>query len=449
MSFNVSKDRKYVQLENLVVDLETGLKFDINRAHPVVVCEMFKNQFTHSYKYKLMESNELFSKMKQLIYPLISHNKDMVSEYEVRYGMNLIFENTDTFSYTTYRTIEESWEFVKQKMLNVIPVTQEELLEGWFGDAVDWVGNKASQAAGWVGDKVKQGVEWVGDKVKQAASWILNKGLPWFFEKLEAFLLNPITIGVEVALTAIGVGKIAGAILWGALGIWKIYQLFTGKIENSIWSYIDIGICLMGLLLTGGAAKALGAAVKSTGRSIAKIAKLPGIKQLVQLLAKGIGYISNAILKPIEWLAKNLGGSKVTEMINVAKNKIGEIVKKLESTFSSAAQGPGIGKSTVQGVKSDIVNPLKSALKTKTAAELERAAFKGAKWGVGTGVAMKGIEKYAENKAKEGEQQMAQEKAKITQAVGQFANNDETLKSTASTSMTSLLNQFKEIDNQK
>ena len=39
------------------------------------------------------------------------------------------------------------------------------------------------------------------------------------------------------------------------------------------------------------------------------------------------------IMKPIEWLAKNLGGPKVSEMINVAKNKISEVVKKLENAF--------------------------------------------------------------------------------------------------------------------
>ena len=90
MDFTVSKDRRYVQLESMVVDLETGIKFDLNHAHPSVVCEMFKNQFTHSYKYKLIETNQLFSKMKQLIYPLIQHDKNIVSEYEVRYGMNLM-----------------------------------------------------------------------------------------------------------------------------------------------------------------------------------------------------------------------------------------------------------------------------------------------------------------------------------------------------------------------
>jgi len=260
--------------------------------------------------------------------------------------------------------------------------------------------------------------------------------------------LNPVTIGIEVALMAIGVGKIAGAILWGALGIWKIYQLFTGKIENSIWSYLDIGVCLLGLLLTGGAAKALGGAIKATGRSIAKLAKLPGIKQLLQLLGKGVSFISNMILKPIEWLAKTLGGSKVTEMINIAKNKIGEVVKKLQNAFSKAAEGPGLGKTIVQGVKTDVVNPLKTALKTKTAAELERAAFKGAKTGTAFALGMKGVEKYAESKAKEDENKLKQEKAKADQAIAQYASNDETLKQAAQTDMQALINKFKQMDNQ-
>ncbi len=134
MVFDISKDKKYLQLENMIVDLETGIKFTIDSAHPAFICEMFKNQFTHSYKNKLIENNELFRKMKQLIYPLISHDKGIVSEYEVRYGMNLISESSETFSYSTYRTIEESWDFVKTKMLDMLPITPNDLVEGWLGD---------------------------------------------------------------------------------------------------------------------------------------------------------------------------------------------------------------------------------------------------------------------------------------------------------------------------
>jgi hypothetical protein len=326
-------------------------------------------------------------------------------------------------------------------MLDMLPITPNDLVEGWLGDT--WDSIKSGASAVW--DKTKEVAGKVWDSIKDAASWILNKGLPWFFEKLEGFLLNPVTIGVEVALTAIGVGKIAGAILWGVLGIWKIYQLATGKIKSDIWSYLDIGVCLLGLLATGGAAKALKAGIKSTGRSIAKLAKLPGIKQLIQLLAKGVSFIGNMIMKPIQWLTKTFGGPKINEMVNMAKNKLDDVVKKLTDAFNSAKQGPGIIKTAKQGIKTDITNPLKTALKGgKTAAELERAAFKGTLVGTSVGLGMMGIHKYADNKQKE-----AEKKEKETnKAMVDFASNDETMQQAASSEMQGLLNQFKTMDNQ-
>jgi len=441
MVFDVSKDRRYLQLENMVVDLETGIKFTLDSAHPAFICEMFKNQFAYSYKHKLIENNELFRKMKQLIYPLISHDKGIVSEYEVRYGMNLISESSETFSYSTYRTIEESWDFVKTKMLDMLPITPNDLVEGWLGDT--WDSIKSGASAAW--DKTKEVAGKVWDSIKDAASWILNKGLPWFFEKLEGFLLNPVTIGIEIALTAIGVGKIAGAVLWGVLGIWKIYQLATGKIKDDIWSYLDIGVCLLGLLATGGAAKALKAGIKATGRSIVKLANLPGIKQLIQLLAKGVSFIGNMIMKPIQWLTKTFGGPKINQMVNMAKNKLDDVVKKLTDAFNTAKKGPGIIKTAKQGIKTDITNPLKTALTGgKTAAELERAAFKGTLVGTGVGLGMMGIHKYADNK-----QKVAQKQEKeANQAMVDYASNDETMQQAASSEMQGLLDKFKKMDNQ-
>jgi hypothetical protein len=62
---------------------------------------------------------------------------------------------------------------------------------------------------------------------------------------------------------------------------------------------------------------------------------------------------------------------------------------------------------------------------------------------------MKGVEKYAESKAKEDENKLKQEKAKADQAIAQYASNDETLKQAAQTDMQALMAKFKEMDNQK
>jgi hypothetical protein len=427
MDFTISSDKRYLQLEGQIVDLHTGTKFNVDLAHPAVVCEMFKHQFTHNYKMNLMETSDLFSKMKQLIYPFIKHDKDIVSEYEVRYGMNLIYEGSDGFNYGTYRTIEESWDFVKSKMLEVFPITPTELLEGWIDDA--W-------------GAVKKGASWVGDKLKQAGQWILNKGLPWFFEKLEKFLLSPVGIGIDVALTAIGVGKIATTVIWGSLGVWKIYQLFTGKIKNDIWSYLDIAICLVGLVFTGGAAKGIKAGLGALGRDVSKIAKSPILKPIFQLLSKGLSFITSAILKPIEWLAKTFGGGKVQEMINIAKNKLSNVFKTLETSLKPSAK-PGLAGTLKTGVKTDIINPAKAALKDP--ALLKKGAIKGAKWGVGTYAAIKGIEKGAQWY---GDRQSAKQTQAAQQAFTQIANNDALVQQTVTTSLDDALAQMNALDNQ-
>jgi hypothetical protein len=434
MDFNISSDKRYLQLENQIVDLETGIKFNVDVAHPAIVCEMFKHQFSHSYKMKLMETNDLFSKMKELIYPFINHNRDLVSEYEVRYGMNLIHESADEFNYGTFRTIEESWDFVKSKVLEVFPMTPGDLFEdSWVGDLWD----KGVNA-------VKKGAQWVGDKLKQAGQWILNKGLPWFFEKLESFLLSPVGIGIDVALTAIGIGKIATTLLWGSLGVWKIYQLFSGKIPNDIWSYIDIAICLVGLVFTGGAAKGIKAGVKGLGRDVRKIAGSPILKPIVQLLSKGLNFIMSAIIKPIEWLAKTLGGPKIQEMINVAKNKLKDVFAKLEQATNPAKQ-VGLRKTLQKGVKSDIVNPAAAAMKGKGPVSVGKAARKGLTWGLATHGAMKGIEQGAKAY---GDMQVAKQTEKAKQALTQLASDEKVMQQTISTSLDDALSQMNALDNQ-
>ena len=364
--------------------------------------------------------------MKELIYPLINHDRDLVSEYEVRYGMNLISENSEDFNYGTYRTIEESWDFIKSKMLDVFPITPNQLIEGWLDDA--W-------------GAVKKGASWVGDKLKQAGSWILNKGLPWFFQKLESFLLSPVGIGIDVALTAIGIGKIATTVIWGALGVWKIYQLFSGQIKNDIWSYLDIAICLVGLVFTGGAAKGLKAGISALGRDVSKIAKSPVIKPIVQLLGKGLNFIMSAILKPIEWLLKVFDGGKIQEAINVAKTRLKDVFASLEKSVKPT--GPGLGKTLKKGVKTDIVNPAKAALKDP--ALLKKGAIKGAKWGVGTYAAMKGIEKGAQWY---GQRQAAKQGEETKQTLIKVASDDNMLQQTASSSLGDALSQMKALDNQ-
>lgn len=409
--YNISIDRNYILAEDRITDLKTGIAFTLDNAHPAIVCEMFKSQFSHSYKFNLMERVELVKNMNVLIHKLLEHDRNTLMEYHVRFGFQVL---TEEVTYGSIKYIEECWDFAKKRMLDLFPLN---LSEGSFGDwasdmwdkgtkavssayksvsdtvskGYDYVSDKVKKGYDYVSDKVKDGIDWVSDKVSQAVSYLLNKGLPWFFEKLENFLLSPVGIGIDVALTAIGVGKIASAIIWGSLGVWKIYQLFSGKIENDIWAYVDIGICLMGLLLTGGAAKSLKLAVQGTGRSVSKLMKLPGIKQLMSVIKSGATAILNGLGKVFDWIGKIFGG-RAQSMINTVKTKLNSVLEGLKRAFSS--EGKGLGQTVKSGVKQDIINPAKAALKSP--ATIRKAAGKGVTWGTAFYGLEKGIERGAE-----------------------------------------------------
>jgi hypothetical protein len=439
---NISVDNRYIQYENQIIDTQTGFRFSQNSLHPAMVCEMFKHQFSYSYKMKLMESSELFSKMKQLIYPLIEHNRDVVLEYEVRYGMNLIYESPEKFNFGTQRLIEESWDFVKTKVLIESPL----ILEGWWDDIVTGVSNTWNAAKGAVSGAVDAAkgavggaVDWVVDKVKEAGQWILNKGLPWFFTKLEQILLNPVAIGVDIALSTIGVGKIAGAILWGALGIWKIYQLVSGQIPNELFSYVDIGLCLVGLAFTGGAANGIKSAMKAAGRDTRKLLSSPLLKPLITLLSKGVSFIMNLIVKPIEWLAKTIGGPKINEMIQTAKGKISNIFKTLDE--ATKASQPGLRKTIAKGVSQDFIKPGLAA--SKNPALLKTAAKKGVVGGLALHGGVKAIEKGAEKYMEYQTQKMEKLKADLANTL-----DDNSIKQTVKSSFDDAMAQMNSLDNQ-
>ena len=395
--FVISKDKTYMLIGETVLDLRTGFRYDKGNMHPAIVCELFKTQFVHAHKHGLMENTDLFRKMKTVLYPLLQVSKDLVMEYEVRYGMRVLSENEGP-SFSSIRLIEESWEFTKMKMLDIFPVTKEELMEDWelpswndvkrFAsnaydstvDAISDVGTAIKDTAvkAWdtTVDAVSDAYEWTKEQISAAVSWIINKGLPWFFEKLEAFLLNPITMGVEIALSAVGVGKVAGAILWGALGVWKIYQLFSGKIENDWWAYLDIGICLIGAIATGAAAKALNGVIKGAGRTakgLQKVLNSSAIKPLVDIVKYGATKVLGFLSKAFDWLGKAIG-SKSGGLISKVKSSIDSMLSKLKSLFEGAGQT--IAKSASKAGPVLTTEPLRAAAK---AGKLPGVAVKGAR----------------------------------------------------------------------
>lgn len=405
--FIVSRDLKYLQLGNRIVDINTGVHTDIESPNPIFVCEMFKTQFLFSHKNNLMESTDLFKKMKELIYPMMDGNSNYIMEYEVRYGQHLIFESEDRLR--TEQIISESWEFVKNKIYESNPI----IIEGLWDDIKStassaWNSTKEFAGKVWDGTKELAGKAWEG--IKDAGRWILNKGLPWFFDKLEAFLMHPVGIAVDVALTAIGVGKVVTAVLWGALLIWKVYKLLSGKSDaKSVWTYIDLLVCVVGVAFSG-AAKALSSGFKVAGGAIAKLPKAL-LKTVSNVFGKGAKGIFNLMMKPIEWLG-SVFGSGASKMIQSFKSGFNGIFDDMAKMFAGpatkAASGPSLASRAKSALKADVVTPWKAA----TTGQKLSAAGKGLTYGLAFKGAEVGIhnamDAYVSSRNKEQEAQMAQ-----------------------------------------
>jgi hypothetical protein len=397
-NFNITGDGRYVQMLGRLVDLHTDISTDIDSPNPIFVCEMYKNQFAFAYKENLFESTDLFKKMKQLIYPMMGNNSGYIMEYEVRYGNNLIFESED--KYRTEQIILESWDFVKNKLYEQCPMIIQEYSWDEFKSDVGNTWNKTKEVAGKAWDKTKEvaGKAWEG--IKDAGAWILKKGLPWFFQKLEDFLISPVGIGLDIALTAIGVGKVATGVLWGAILVWKIYQLVSGQLDaTSIWTYLDIAVCVLGVGFSG-AAKAARVTLKAAGKNVAKLgAKFFG--PILNVIGKGARWLIGVMLKPLEWLAKALGPN-ATKLIQTFKGKIDNIFTKMSEAITKAAgsNAPSVGSVVKQQIKRDIVVPGLKAVKGRGPVSIATAAKKGATAGLafagGTALLNKGVEAYRE-----------------------------------------------------
>jgi len=394
-NFNITGDGRYLQMMGKIVDLHTNFSTDIDSPNPIFVCEMYKNQFTLAHREGLFESTDLFKKMKELLYPMMGQNTSYIMEYEVRYGSKLIFESEDKLR--TEQLISESWEFVKSKIYDqtiVIEGVWDDLKSGAtnlankVGSAASsaWDATKSAASSAWDATKSAASSAWdatksagskVLDAAKQAASWVINKGLPWFFQTLEDFLISPVGIGLDIALTSIGVGKVATGILWGAILAWKVYLLASGKSDaSSLMTYLDLAICAVGIGFSG-AAKGLRVAVKAAGKNIAKLgAKV--LQPIFGVLSKGAGGLLKIMIKPLEWIA-SIFGPKASALITTFKTKISGIFESMNAAITKAAgsQAPSLTSTVSKGIRQDIINPAAAAIAGKGPVSLGKAALKG------------------------------------------------------------------------
>lgn len=296
----ISKDGKFIIYNNLISEMgEKTKELEFNS-----LIEVFKKQSFFLYENKKWSNTDLITLGRKLIYE-INDSSDIILEYEKR------FQNLITESIIPYVELNE---------------------QVW-----DWIKNKAGQATDWIKN---QGLAWI------------KKGVSTFFNAIRDFLYSPAGIAVDVALTALGVGKVASMVVWGALLCWEIYEMTQKGINfETVMNvlFAAVGVLIPALAKTGKVATA-------SAKNIEQLAKTSVGGKLLSTFKSGLSAILNGITKGIEWLS-GIFGSKIKSIVSGAlsgfKGKFNEIIKFL--TPKSALTGNKVttamvGKAALKGV---------------------------------------------------------------------------------------------------
>lgn len=299
----ISKDGKFIVYDDLIHEIGVGTK----KMELGDILEIFKKQSLFLYENKQWDNNNLISVGRKLIYEM-DNASDIILEYEKRF-QNLLTES-------------------------VIPY--QELNEGLWS----WLKEKGSQAINFVKEKAKE---------------LWNKGLPWFFNKLRSVLYHPAAIAADVALTAIGVGKVPMMVLWGALLAWELKELIEKGINFD--TVMNVIFAAVGVLVP--ALSKAGKMATAGIKNVEQLAKTSMGGKLLTTFTNGFSKIINGIADGVKWLS-GVFGSKVQSLVSGAinnfKGKFKEIVTFLTPKSSLTGKkvttsmvGSGLQKGAVAG----------------------------------------------------------------------------------------------------
>ena len=300
----ISKDGRFIVYDNLIHEIGVGTKkIEIDN-----IFDIFKKQSLFLYENKQWDNNTLISIGRKLIYEIDS-TSDIILEYEKK------FQNLLTESVVSYR----------------------ELNEGLW----DWLKEKGSQAVNWA---------------KGQANALLKGGWTYFFDKLRDALTHPAAIAADVALTAIGVGKVPMMIIWGALLAWEIKVLIEKGIN--LETVMNVVFAAVGVLVP--ALSKAGKMSMSGIKNVEQLAKTSVGGKLLSTFRNGFSKIINGIAEGVKWLSGIFGSkaqSLVSGAVNNFKGKFKDIITFLTPKSSltgkkvtSAMVGSAAQKGAVTGL---------------------------------------------------------------------------------------------------
>ena len=315
----ITKNGRYIMIENMIYDKVLDRHGDINNASFSDLIDIIGENvafLAQDIKTNLTEISSFTRKNAYHVLECFGETDKRLSlmmEYEVKFGSSLL---TESITNPT-KIIVETWEWIKEQVIILEQTYNPFNKSFWSKSNAKQIGSNVVSGAKSFAKSAVNTAKAVGnavlnpiDTIKKGYNWVKENGLPALMEKIREFLYSGVGTAIQIFLQFTGAGNIGVAIVWGAMLVYDLWKVFTGK----IWEWTDILFDVLGLI-SGAAVKVLRGAMKAVGitkgmsmaKGMQKLASNPTTKGIMSKISSGISSVFNGLKNAANWLATKLG----------------------------------------------------------------------------------------------------------------------------------------------
>ena len=340
----ITKNGRYIMIENMIYDKVLDRHGDINNASFSDLIDIIGENvafLAQDIKTDLKEISSFTRKNAYHVFECFTETDKRLSlmmEYEVKFGSSLL---TESITNPT-KIIVETWGWIKEQVTILEQTYNPFKKDFWSKSNAKQIGSNVVSGAKSVAKSVVDTSKSIGkavgnailnpiDTIKKGYNWVKENGLPALMEKIRDGLYSGVGTAIQIFLQFTGVGNVAVAIVWGAMLVYDLYKVFSGK----EWSWMDILFDVLGMV-SGAAVKVLRGTMKAVGitksmpmaAGVQKLAANPATKGFMATIGKGISTVFNLLKKAGNWLAQKLGLKWVSGVMAKAENWLAENLLK-------------------------------------------------------------------------------------------------------------------------
>jgi hypothetical protein len=336
LDFYISKNGRYIMIENMIYDKVLDRHGDMNHVPFSDLIDIIGENISFLAQDIKTDLKEISSFTRKNAYQVLESfgetdkRLSLMMEYEVKFGSSLLTESVAN----PQVIISETWQWIKEQVLVLEQTYNPFNKDFWSKSNAKQIGSNVVSGAKSFGKGVVDTAKSVGkalanpiDTIKKGYNWVKENGIGALMEKIRDGLYSGVGTAIQIFLQFTGVGNVAVAIVWGAMLVYDLYKVFTGK----DWSWSDILFDVLGML-SGGLVKVLRGSMKAVGvtksmsmaQGVQKLAASPKTSGIMSKIGSGISTVFNLLKKAGNWLAQKLGLKWVSGVMTKAENWLAE-----------------------------------------------------------------------------------------------------------------------------